>query len=126
MFKHVLVALTAPVMPKATLMTAAVLSNEQNAELTVLCISAERNNSLHRIIEGALAIVGEFGSSASPRIARGKNVEALVKKAAAALNADLIIMATSRTQAIAPALFAESDVPVLCVNESFAPLKLKF
>jgi nucleotide-binding universal stress UspA family protein len=123
MFKHVLVALTSQFMPKATLMTAAILSNEQDAQLTVLCITDDRHIGVQRIVDSALAIVGEFGSSASARIAHGRSIETVIKKAAATLGADLIVMAPSRSRG--PGLSAESDVPVLFVSESPAPLKMK-
>lgn len=125
MFKHVLVALTSQLMPKTTLMTAAILSNEQDAALTVLCISDERHTGVQRILDSALAIVGEFGSSASARIAHGRNVETLIKQAANTLRADLIVLATSAGRGFAAGLVAQSDVPVLVVNESLSPSKIK-
>ncbi len=118
MFKHVLVALTSHLIPKATLMTAAILSKEQDADLTVLCISDDHHTGVQRILDSALAIIGEFGSSASARIAHGKNVETAIKKAASMLRADLIVMETHAGRAFPPGLIAQSDVPVLVINES--------
>jgi nucleotide-binding universal stress UspA family protein len=126
MFKHVLVALTSQLMPKTTLMTAAILSNEQDAELTLLCISNERHSGVQRIVDHALAIVGEFGSSASARISHGGNIEEAIKKAAGSLRADLIVVAASIGRRVSPHAFsAQGDVPVLVVNESPGPLRTK-
>ncbi len=108
-------------------MVAAVLSNEHNAELTVLCVNDDEPARVSRALDNARTIVAEFGSSASTvHPTRSAPAERVIRDAAAVLDADVIVLSTSRKRRFMPALsrrvadnlLRESRVPILFINES--------
>jgi nucleotide-binding universal stress UspA family protein len=145
MFSHVLVPLDFRFVPKFTLMTAAVLANDQGAELTLLYVSdiardfpsasvtsitdevvKRHHDDLRRSFDNALAIIAEYGSTASTRVVSGLPVHKMIKRAAATLKADVIVMGTHGRRGLAHAVWGsvteqvlrEADVPVLVIHES--------
>lgn len=153
MFNHVLVPLDFRFVPKVTLMTAAVLAAGQGAELTLLYVSdiavdfpsaavtaitddvvRQHRDNIRRSFDNALAIISEYGSTASTCVVHGIPVHKMIKKAAATLKADVIVMGSHGRRGLAHVLHGsvtedvlrEADVPVLAIHESptmtFAPI----
>lgn len=145
MFSHVLVPLDFRFVPKITLMTAAVLANDQGAELTLLYVSdiatdfppaaltaiadevvKRHYDDIRRSFDNALAIISEYGATASTSVVCGFPVHKMIKKASAAMKADVIVMATHGRRGLAHAVrgsvteqvLREADVPVLAIHES--------
>ena len=153
MFSHVLVPLDCRFVPKFALMTAAALAKDQGAELTLLYVSdfayecpsaavtaitedvvKHSYRDIRRSFDNALAIISEFGATASTCMVNGFPVHKIIKRAAATLKADVIVMGTHGRRGFAHALWGsvtedvvrEADVPVLAIHESpamtFAPI----
>jgi nucleotide-binding universal stress UspA family protein len=141
MFSHILVPIAPPFLPKTALMTAAVLSVEQGSELTLLHVSDERGSfltsllgllpdenrtRLNRFLGDALAIVSEYGASASLKVVRDAPIAKAVKDVAQNLGADVIFVGTHRrspegsasNDAITNALLIATSIPVLVIYES--------
>jgi nucleotide-binding universal stress UspA family protein len=145
MFRHVLVPLDCEFIPQFTLMTAAVLARDQGAELTLLYVSdfatdvplatvtattddvvKRYHDDTRRCFDNAVAIVAEYGSTASACTVSGFPVDRVIKRAAASLRADVIVMGTHGRRGLARALrgsvtedvIREADVPVLVIHES--------
>jgi nucleotide-binding universal stress UspA family protein len=141
MFSHILVPIAPPFPPKTTLMTAAVLSVEQNAELTLVYVSDERRSfltpllsllpdenraRLNRFLGDALAIVSEYGAKASVRVVCDAAIPKAIKDVAQKIGVDAIFVGTHRrgpegsasNGAITKALLIETSVPVLVIHES--------
>ena len=153
MFRHVLVPLDLRFIPKVTLMTAAVLAKEQGAELTLLYVSDIASDlpaagvtaisddvlqryqcDIRRSFANALAIIAEYGSTASASMVNGIPVHKMINRAAVTLQADVIVMGTHGRRGLAHAFWGsvtedvlrEADIPVLAIHESptatFAPI----
>jgi nucleotide-binding universal stress UspA family protein len=145
MFSHVLVPLDFRFVPKFSLMTAAVIANEQGAALTLLYVSniatdfpsapftaitAEvvkcQYDDIRRSFDNALAIISEYGATASTYVVSGFPVHDAIKSAAAMIKADVIVMGTHGRRGLARAMWGsvteqvlrEADVPVLAIHES--------
>ena len=141
MFNHILVPIAPPYLPKTTLMTAAALSVEQCADLTLVYVSEERGgfltpllsllpdenrSRLNRFLGDALAIVSEYGATASIRVVRDAPVAKAIKTVADKIGADAIFVGTHQRNpagsasnaAITKALLTETSVPVLVIHES--------
>lgn len=141
MFSHILVPIAPPFLPKTTLMTAAALSVEQSAELTLVYVSDERGSfltpllsllpddnraRLNRFLGDALAIVSEYGASASLKVVRDTPVPKAIKDVGQKIGADAIFVGTHRRSpegsasngAVTKALLIETSVPVLVIYES--------
>lgn len=143
MFRHVLVPLEFRFVPKITLMTAAALANDQGAKLTLLHVSdimfpaaavtaitkelvKREYDDIRRSFENALAIISEYGATASICLARGFPVHEIIKITAATMKADVIVMGTHGRRGLARAVrgsvtervLREADVPVLAIHES--------
>lgn len=123
MFNHVLVPLDFRFVPKVTLMTAAVLAAGQGAELTLLYVSdiavdfpsaavtaitddvvRQHRDNIRRSFDNALAIISEYGSTASTCVVHGIPVHKMIKKAAATLKADVIVMGSHGRRGLAHVL----------------------
>jgi nucleotide-binding universal stress UspA family protein len=141
MFSHILVPIAPPFLPKTALMTAAALSVEQCAELTLVYVSDERGSfltpllsllpddnraRLNRFLGDALAIVSEYGAKASIKVVRNAAIPKTIKDVADKIGADAIFVGTHRRSpegsasngAITKALLIETSVPVLVIHES--------
>jgi nucleotide-binding universal stress UspA family protein len=147
MFSHVLVPLDFRFIPKITLMAAAVLANEQGAKLTLLYVSdivtdfpavavtaitdevvQREYDDIRRSFDNALAIIAEYGTTASAYVVNGfgYQVHEMIKNAAATIKADVIVMGTHGRRGLARAIrgsvteqvLREADVPVLAIHES--------
>jgi nucleotide-binding universal stress UspA family protein len=141
MFSHILVPIAPPFLPKTTLMTAAALAVEQSAQLTLVYVSDERGSfltpllsllpdenraRLNRFLGDALAIVSEYGASASLKVVRETPIPKAIKDVATKLGADAIFVGTHRRSpegsasngAVTKALLIETSVPVLVIYES--------
>ena len=141
MFSHILVPIAPPFLPKTTLMTAAALSVEQSAELTLVYVSDERGSfltpllallpdenrdRLNRFLGDALAIVSEYGARASLKVVRDAPIPKAIKEVAKKIRADAIFVGTHRRSregsasngTITRALLIETSVPVLVIYES--------
>jgi nucleotide-binding universal stress UspA family protein len=141
MFSHILVPIAPPFLPKTTLMTAAALSVEQSAELTLVYVSDERGSfltpllsllpddnraRLNRFLGDALAIVSEYGASASLKVVCDTPVPKAIKDVGQKLGVDAIFVGTHRRSpegsasngAVTKALLIETSVPVLVSYES--------
>jgi nucleotide-binding universal stress UspA family protein len=144
MFGHILVPIAPPFLPKTALMMAAALSVEQGSELTLLHVSDERGSfltsflgllpdenraRLNRFLGDALAIVSEYGGSASRKVVRNAPAWKAIKEVAQTIGADAIFLGTHRrgadgsasNGAITKALLAQTSVPVLVIYESPLP-----
>jgi nucleotide-binding universal stress UspA family protein len=141
MFNHILVPIAPPFLPKTTLMTAAALSVEQCADLTLVYVSDERGgfltpllsllpdenrSRLNRFLGDALAIVSEFGATASIRVVRNAPVAKAIKTVADKIGADAIFVGTHRRSSVGSpgnaamtnALLTETSIPILVIHES--------
>jgi nucleotide-binding universal stress UspA family protein len=141
MFSHILVPIGPPFLPKTALITAAALSVEQSADLTLLHVSDDRGSfltpllallpdenraRLNRFLGDALAIVSEYGAKASVKVVRDAAIPKAIKGVAQKLGADVILLGTHRRSpegstssgAITKALLIETTVPVLVIHES--------
>ena len=145
MFSHVLVPLDLRFVPKVTLMTAAVLANDQGARLTLLHVSdfatdfpavavtaitdevvKRQYDDIRRSFKNALASISEYGATASTKVVSGFPVHEMIKSAAAALKADVIVMGTHGRRGLGRAMCGSvteevlrvADVPVLAIHES--------
>jgi len=140
MFSHILVPIAPPFLPKTALMTAAALSVEQCAELTLLYVSDERGSFLtpllsllpdenrtriNRFLGDAVAIVSEYGAKASIEFVRNAAIPKAIKTVARKIGADAIFVGTHRrgpagsasNGAITKVLLTETSVPVLVIHE---------
>jgi nucleotide-binding universal stress UspA family protein len=141
MFTHILVLIAPPFLPKTALMTAAALSVEQSAGLTLVHVSDERGSfltpllgllpdenraRLNRFLGDALAIVSEYGAGATVKVVRNRTIAKAIKEVADKVGADAIFVGTHRRSpegstnggAITKALLTETSVPVLVIHES--------
>ena len=141
MFSHILIPIAPPFLPKTALMTAAALSVEQCAELTLVYVSDERGSfltpllallpddnraRLNRFLGDALAIVSEYGAKASIKVVRNAAIPKAIKDVADKIGADAIFVGTHRRSpagsasngAITKTLLIETSVPVLVIHES--------
>jgi nucleotide-binding universal stress UspA family protein len=148
MFSHVLVPLDFRFVPQTTLMTAAILANDQGAKLTLLHVSDDiaaglpaaavtaitdevvkrEYDDIRRSFDNALAIISEYGATASTYVVSGFGYEVheVIKSAAATIKADVIVMGTHGRRGLARALrgsvtervLREADVPILAIHES--------
>jgi nucleotide-binding universal stress UspA family protein len=141
MFNHILVPIAPPFLPKTTLMTAAALSVEQCADLTLVYVSDERGgfltpllsllpdenrSRLNRFLGDALAIVSEYGATASIRVVRNAPVAKAIKTVADKIGADAIFVGTHRRSSVGSpgnaamtnALLTETSIPILVIHES--------
>jgi nucleotide-binding universal stress UspA family protein len=137
-FSHILVPLAPPLVPKTALMTAAALSVEQSARVTLLCVIEKRygfasplaiwsdRKRIAGFLADASAIVSEFGLQPSTKIARGVPAYKVIKTVAAAIGADAIVLGTQRRAGgetpdhglVTNALLGETSIPVLVIHES--------
>jgi nucleotide-binding universal stress UspA family protein len=147
MFSHILVPVAPPFLPRTALMTAAALSVEQCAELSLVYVSDERGGfltpllgllpdenraRLNRFLGDALAIVSEYGAKASLKVVRGAPIPKAIKDVVQSLGADVIFVGMHRRSpersasngAITKALLTETSVPVLVIYESPVSLVL--
>ena len=144
MFNHILVPIAPPFLPKTTLMTAAALSVEQCAALTLVYVSDERGgfltpllsllpdenrSRLNRFLGDALAIVSEYGATASIRVVRNAPVAKAIKTVADKIGADAIFVGTHRRSSVGSAdnagnagmtnaLLTETSLAILVIHES--------
>ena len=141
MFNHILVPIAPPFLPRTALMTAAAISVEQCAELTLVYVSDERGSfltpllsllpdenriRLNRFFGDALAIVSEYGAKASIKVVRDAPIPKAIKTVADKIGADAIFVGTHRRSpvgsasngAITKSLLIETSVPVLVIYES--------
>jgi nucleotide-binding universal stress UspA family protein len=145
MFSHVLVPMDFRFVPRVTLMTAAVLANEQGARLSLLYVSdisvdypvvavtaitddvvKRQYDDVRCAFENALAIISEYGMAASTYAVSGFPVHEMIKRAAATMKADVIVMGTHGLRGLARAfrgsvteqVLRDADVPVLAIHES--------
>jgi nucleotide-binding universal stress UspA family protein len=138
MFSHILIPLAPPLVPKTALMTAAALSVEQSAHVTLLCVIEKQyrfpsplaiwtdRKRIAGFLGNASAIVSEFGMQPSTRIARGIPGCKVIKNVAAAIGADAIVVGTQRRAGedtldyglAIQALLGEISVPVIVIHES--------
>jgi nucleotide-binding universal stress UspA family protein len=138
MFSHILVPIAPPLLPGTALRTAAALSVEQSAALTLLNVSDERSSlltpllallpdenraRLKRFLGDASAIVSEYGAKASIKTVRGGPVHNVIKDVAKKIGADAIFVGSHQRGSasngpITKALLKETSVPVLVIYES--------
>jgi nucleotide-binding universal stress UspA family protein len=130
--------------PRVALKTAAELAVDQDAELTLLYVSdaipdvwsasfvtitddaiASYKNGISHTLDDALAIVSEYGATASVRVTSGSPVHQVIASEAAVVGADVIIMGTHARRGLAYALHGSvtqdvvrsAAVPVLVIRE---------
>jgi len=145
MFKHVLVPLDVRFSPQKTLMAAAALAREQNAQLTLLNVCdvgttfanaaftvvtddevTQYAQRVQAFLADASAIIAEYGGNASRLVVAGAPVHLVIKAVAAQIGADAIMMGTHGRRGFArfwhgsvtERLLRDADVPVLAIRES--------
>ena len=109
---QVLVPIDSRFISKNMLKAAAMLACEQNAKITLLCITRDERVRTSRALQNAMALFSEFGSRADIRLAHGGSTEKLINSAAASLDADLIVLGSATEKQL-----RKSSVPVLVVRE---------
>jgi nucleotide-binding universal stress UspA family protein len=147
MFRNVLVPLHAGFMPRITLMNAAALASEganitllhvtdvpQNLEPTV-AITALVEDAIERyeagvraVMGNALAILSEYGASASTLVVYGRPVHDVINRTAKNIDADVILIGTHGRRGLSRAwsgsvteeVMRRARVPVLVIRESRA------
>ena len=145
MFKNILVPFDAGFIPKKSLMTAATLASE-GASITLLhvidvasdiapeiSIPAIVDDAIERyefriqgVIGNALAILSEYGATASAAVVRGRPVHDVINRVAKDINADLILMGSHGRSGLSRILrgsvteevMRRARVPVLTIRES--------
>lgn len=130
LFKRVLVPLDVRFVPKLALREAAALAHT-GAELTLLTLTTEdaleRDDArVNQQIGNALAILSEYGATASAWTIQGRPVHEAINQIAKAMMADAILMGTHGRRGISrlwhgsvtERVVREADVPVIVIRES--------
>ena len=144
MFNRILVPFDVQFIPKTALRAAAAFGNA-GSELVLLHITdtarefsaatftvidedqVERYEArVKRAIGNVLAILSEYGATATSFVAQGRPVHAAINRAARDVLADAILMGTHGRRGLSRAFFGsvteqvarEADVPVIAIRES--------